>query len=104
MHNGSQSLSPVQLFVTPQTVAHQAPLSMGFPGTNTKMDSHSLLQGIFPTQGLNLCLLHWQADSLPLKVKEENEQAGFKLNIQKTNIMDLVPLVHGKQMGKQWKQ
>ena len=66
MHNGSQSLSPVQLFATPQTVAHQAPLSMGFPGKNTKMDSHSLLQGIFPTQGLNLCLLHWQADSLPL--------------------------------------
>ena len=27
---------------------------------------HFLLQGIFPTQGLNLCLLHWQADSLPL--------------------------------------
>ena len=25
-----------------------------------------LLQGIFLTQGLNLCLLHWQADSLPL--------------------------------------
>ena len=28
-----------------------------------------LLQGIFPTQGLNLCLLslrHWQVDSLPL--------------------------------------
>ena len=27
---------------------------------------HFLLQGIFPTQGLNLCLLHWQVDSLPL--------------------------------------
>ena len=25
-----------------------------------------LLQGIFPTQGLNLCLLHWQADSSPM--------------------------------------
>ena len=25
----------------------------------------SLLQGIFPTQGLDLHLLHWQADSLP---------------------------------------
>ena len=25
-----------------------------------------LLQGMFPTQGLNLCLPHWQADSLPL--------------------------------------
>ena len=27
----------------------------------------SLLQGIFLTQGLNLHLLHWQADSLPLE-------------------------------------
>ena len=33
------------------------------------MDYHFLLQGIFPTQGLNLgllCLLQWQADALPL--------------------------------------
>ena len=35
-----------------------------FPGKNTVMDRHSLLQGIFPTQGSNLCILHWQADSL----------------------------------------
>ena len=27
---------------------------------------HFLLQGIFLTQGLNLCLLHWQMNSLPL--------------------------------------
>ena len=26
-----------------------------------------LLQGIFPTQGLNPCLLHWQADCLPFR-------------------------------------
>ena len=33
------------------------------------MGCHLLLQGIFPTQGLNphlLCLLHWQVDALPL--------------------------------------
>ena len=30
------------------------------------MHFHFLLQGIFPTQGSNPCLLHWQADSLPL--------------------------------------
>ena len=30
------------------------------------MDCHSLLQTIFLTQGSNPCLLHWQADSLPL--------------------------------------
>jgi len=27
---------------------------------------HFILQAIFPTQGLNPCLLHWQANSLPL--------------------------------------
>ena len=31
MWHGVYSLSRVQLFVTPWTVAHQAPLSMGFP-------------------------------------------------------------------------
>ena len=35
-----------------------------FPGKNSGMGWHFLLQGIFPTQGLNL---HWQADSLPLR-------------------------------------
>ena len=29
-----------------------------FPGKNTGMGSHSLLQGIFSTQGLNSSLLH----------------------------------------------
>ena len=38
-------------------VAHQALLSMGFPGKNTGMNCHFLLQGIFLTQGLNLCSL-----------------------------------------------
>ena len=37
-----------------------------FPGKNTAVDCHFLLQGIFLTQGLNPCLLHWQANSLPL--------------------------------------
>ena len=30
------------------------------------MGCHFVLQGIFPNQGSNLCLLHWQADSLSL--------------------------------------
>ena len=29
--------------------------------------SCSAICGIFPDQGSNLCLLHWQADSLPLR-------------------------------------
>ena len=34
-----------------------------FPGKNTGVGCHALLQGIFPTQVSNPCLLHWQADS-----------------------------------------
>ena len=37
-------------------------------GKNTGMDCHSCLQGIFPTQGLNPGLLHWQGDSLQSKL------------------------------------
>ena len=39
--------------------------------------------------------------SLLVKVKQESEKAGFKLNIQKTKIM---LFGDGKQMGKQRKQ
>ena len=37
-------------------LAHQAPCPWNSPGNNTEVGSHSLLQGIFPTQGLNLGL------------------------------------------------
>ena len=40
--------------------------SMDFPGKNTGVGCHFLLQGIFPTQGSNLHLPQWQADSLLL--------------------------------------
>ena len=50
-----QLLSHVQLFVNPQAVAHQVPLSMGFPSKNTRVGCHFLLQGIFMIQGLNPC-------------------------------------------------
>ena len=42
--------------------------------------------------------------SLLMKVKVESEKVGLKLNIQKTKIMASGPTLHGKQMGKQWKQ
>ena len=40
---------------------------MDFPGEDTGMGNHFLLLGIcLPDPGFNLCLLHGQADSLPL--------------------------------------
>ena len=41
--------------------------------------------------------------SLLMKVKEESENVGLKLNIQKTKIMASSPITSW-QMGKQWKR
>ena len=39
-----------------------------------------------------------------MKVQQESEKAGLKQNIQKLRSWHPVPSLHGKQMGKQWKQ
>ena len=38
-----------------------------------------------------------------LRVKEESETAGLKLNMKKIRSWHLAPLLHGKQKGKKWK-
>ena len=66
----AQSLSCIQLFCNPADCSLPGSLVHGiFPGKNTRLGCHFLLQGIFPTQGSNphlLYLLHWQVDSLPM--------------------------------------
>jgi len=42
--------------------------------------------------------------SLLMKVKEESEKVGLKLNIQKTKIMASGPITSGHIDGNQWKQ
>ena len=39
-----------------------------------------------------------------MKMKEESEKGGLKLNIQKTKIMASGPIISCQMMGKQWKQ
>ena len=41
--------------------------------------------------------------SLLMKVKEENEKVGLNSTFRKLRSWHLVPSLHGKQMGKQWK-
>ena len=54
-----KSLSHVLLFATPCSVAYLAPLCPWvFPSKNTGVGCHILLQGIFPTQGMNPGLPH----------------------------------------------
>ena len=45
-----------------------------------------------------------EVKSLLMKVKEESEKVGLKLNIQKTKIMVSGPIISWQMMGKQWKQ
>ena len=71
----------MQLFAAPQTTAHQAPLSMDFPGKNTEVCSHSLFQGKIlkksPDPGIEPQSPPLQAGSLP------SEPPG-KLNVKYT--------------------
>ena len=87
-----QSLRRVRFFVTPWTVAHETPLSMGYSSKNTGVGCHFLLQGIFPTQGSNLTLLHlphWQADSLRLNHSGSVWIKLFKLSNSKPILLNL---------------
>ena len=62
-------LHRVLLFATLWTVATGFLCPWDSLGKNIGVGSHALLQGIFPTQGLNtylLHLLHWQVGSLLL--------------------------------------
>ena len=68
------------------------------PGQNIGVGSLSLLQGIFPIQGLNPgLLLMWEREeklkSLLMKVKQKSEKVALKLNIQKTKIMASGPII-----------
>ena len=58
--------NPVWLPLTPRTVIHQAPLSMGF-SRQCWSGLPSPTPGDLPDPGMDLCCLrHWQASSLPL--------------------------------------
>ena len=79
---------------------------------NTRLDE---AQAGIKIAGRNINNLRYEGDttlmaeseeelkSLLMKVREESEKVGLKLNIQKTNIM-ASSLIDGKYMGKQWKQ
>ena len=59
-------LGRVWLFVTHRLQPARLLCSRGFPGKNTGVRCHFLLQGIFRAQGSSPHLLCWQVDSFPL--------------------------------------
>ena len=71
------SLTRVQL-CNPWTVACQAPLSVGFFRQEYWVGCHLLLQRIFPTQGLNPCLLRYRLVPLELSGKPNNMSSSLQ--------------------------
>ena len=45
-----------------------------------------------------------QLKRLSMRVKEESEKAGLNSTFKRRRLWHPVPSLHGKQMGKQWKQ
>ena len=80
--------------------------SWDFPGKNTGVDSHFLLQGIFLTQWLNphlLYLLHWQEDyfintSEPLR-KPRYVRRNSQLILKRRKVNCAIKLLELKQNG-----
>ena len=63
--------SHVQLFATPWTVAHQAPLSMGFSRQEHWSGFPCPPPGDLPSPGIERTSPAWQMDSLPLEPPEK---------------------------------
>ena len=62
----AQSLSCLQLFLTPWMIAHKAPLSMGFPRQEYCSGLPLPLPGDLPDPGIEPASPALQVDSLPL--------------------------------------
>ena len=98
VHVFTQSLSHVRLFVTPWTVAHQAPLSMGFPRQEYWSGLSFPTPGDLPNPGTELRLFHLlpcQVNSLPL-----NQLGSPRLtsNVRKNHIVlnsVILHIIHG---------
>ena len=80
---------------------------MGEPGGRTRLkrlSSSSSSSSSRYADDTTLMVESEELKSLLMKVKEENEKAGLKLNIQKTKIMASSPIFLWQIDGKQWKQ
>ena len=75
-----KSLSRVQLFATPWTVAHHAPLFVGSSGRSTEVGCHFLLQRIILTQGSNPGLPHCRQTLYHLSHQEQVRRSGIPIS------------------------
>ena len=73
--------SHVQVFAMLWTIDHQVPLSIEFPGKNTGVGCHFLLQGYFPDQRIEPRSPAMEADSLPSEPPEKDTWALIYMSV-----------------------
>ena len=87
-----KSLSHVQLFATPWTVTRFLN-PWDFPGKNTGVGCHFLLQEIFPIQGLNPGLSHYRQTLY--RLSHQGLSIGpFKLSTSQQNLCRYMAVLH----------
>ena len=94
-------LSRVRLFATPWAVAYEAAPSMGFSSKSTGVGCHFLLQGIFPTRGVNPRLLRCRQTLYWLATREAQEQTASSKHVWEGGSFNFLP---GKSVrkGRRW--
>ena len=88
---GTKSLQSCPTLCNPMDCSPRSSSVHSSPGKNIGVGSHGLLQGIFPTQGLNsdlLCLLHWQVGSLQLAPPGKPTEVPYKIKSRTTTWYD----------------
>ena len=96
----AQSLSHVRLCVTPQTIAHQAPLSMGFPRQESWNGLPFPSPGDLPNPGIKPMSPAWQADlslshlGIPQLTAFYSKEKSFN-----TCLLSQAPLTHQAHQG-----
>ena len=94
--------------VSPWIVATRLLCPWDFPGKNTGVGCHFLLQGIFLTQGSNLCLLHllqWRAGSLLLSHLGSSEWESPEYHTRQDTLhglSSLAPSLNMNQVPNHW--
>ena len=72
------------------------PLSWGLAQAGIKTAGRNINNIRYADDATLMAESEEELQSLLMKVKEESEKVGLKLNIQKTKIIYLVPSLHGK--------
>ena len=89
--------SCIRLFVTPWTVAHQAPLSTGFPGKNTGVGCHFLLQKLLIEH-----IIQWQPTPVLLLGKSHGQRSIVGYSPWRRKESDTTEQIHFTSLSEGW--